>query len=154
MPDTHHTLVEAPLDGRKIGTARKAFRAAARLRSFRFAVNGIRLLVREEHNAWVHLAASIAVIAIGLALGLDLSDWRWIILAMALVWAAEALNTALEQLCNRASPDTDPIIKVVKDVAAGAVLIVAVAAALIGVATFLPYLQRTPPALTCERIAR
>ena len=146
MPDTHHPLAEAPRDGSKIGTARKAFRAAARLRSFGFALNGIRLLVREEHNAWLHLAASIAAIAIGLALRLDLSDWRWIILAMALVWAAEALNTALEQLCNRVSPDADPIIKVVKDVAPGAVLIVAVAPALIGGAPVLPDRKRTAPA--------
>ena len=75
---------------------------------------------------------AIAVVAVGLALRLDLYDWGWIILAIALVWSAEALNTAIEQVYNRISPDTDPIIKAAKDVAAGAVLIAAVAAALIG----------------------
>ena len=63
-------------------------------------------------------------------------------LAIALVFTAEALNTAIEQVCNLVSPRPDPVVKVVKDVAAGAVLVCAVAAAAIGVATFAP---RLPP---------
>ncbi len=101
----------------------------ARLRSFVYAGNGIRQLVRREHNAWIHLAASLAVIAAGYALRLNWSDWRRIILSIAWVWMTEALNPAIEELCNRVCPAPDPIIGRVKDIAAGAVLIAAIAAA-------------------------
>lgn len=129
-------MAEAPPISAQFGP----FRISARLCSFRYAINSLRLLVRFEHNAWIHFAATLGAIAVGSILRLSLADWRWIGLAVALVWMAEAFNTAIEQLCNRVSPGPDPIVKAVKDMAAGAVLVAATAAALIGAATFLPYL--------------
>ena len=110
-----------------------------RVASFRYAGNGLRLLVQREHNAWIHLAASFAVAAAGCALRVTTSDWRWLVIAMALVWIAEAFNTALEALCDRVCGAFDPVIGFIKDVGAAAVLLAAVAAALIGLLTFLPY---------------
>jgi diacylglycerol kinase (ATP) len=70
------------------------------------------------------------------------SEWCWIILAIVVVWTAEALNTALEFLTDAASPDYHPLVQKAKDVAAGAVLISAVGAAVIGLIILGPYLLR------------
>ncbi|WP_202798663.1 diacylglycerol kinase family protein [Sphingomonas elodea] len=121
-------------------TRLRVFTARARLSSFGYAARGVRELVGREHNAWIHLAATLAVAAAGLILRLDASDWRWLILAAALVWCAEAINTAVEGLCDHVHPGFDAVIGRVKDIAAGAVLIAAIAAALIGAITFLPHL--------------
>lgn len=119
---------------------RSRFRLTARAASFRHAIRGIIHLVRTEHNAWIHAASTVAVIASGVLLHVSLADWRWLVLSIALVWMAEAFNTAIEGLCDVVSPDHDDRIGRVKDVAAGAVLTCAGAAAVMGVITLLPYL--------------
>ena len=78
-------------------------------------------------------------IGAGLALEIDSVDWRWIAAALLWVWSVEALNTSIEQICNLISPEPDERVRIVKDVAAGAVLVSATGAALIGAFTFLPY---------------
>ena len=70
------------------------------------------------------------------------ADWCWIILAISIVWTAEALNTAFEFLADAASPEFHPLVRDAKDVAAGAVLLTAVAAAVIGAIIFWPYVAR------------
>ena len=116
------------------------FNIRARVKSFGYAANGFVALVRYEHNAWVHLAATCLVVITGLVLRVGLEDWRWLILAIALVWIVEALNTSIERLCHLLHPGQHPQIKVIKDVAACAVLIASASAALIGAATIWPYL--------------
>jgi len=118
----------------------KPFSLLARIRSFGYAFAGIGFMLRTQHNAWVHLAASVIVVAAGLGLRVDVSDWRWLIAAMLIVWAAEAFNTAVEYVCDMVSPGYSELVKHAKDVAAGAVLISAIGAALIGALTFWPYL--------------
>ncbi|CAM3264799.1 Diacylglycerol kinase [Sphingomonas antarctica] len=120
--------------------SRTPFSLHARSRSFFFAFRGIAYLARSEHNAWIHLAASVAAIALGGSLKISANDWRWIALAITLVWLAEALNTAIERLCDVVNPNFDQRIGHAKDVAAGGVLIAAIGAAAIGAVTFLPYL--------------
>lgn len=115
------------------------FSLSARLRSFGYAAEGLRYLFRHEHNAWVHLAVSSSAMGAGLALHISLADWRWLILSIALVLAAEAGNTATEQLCNLVHPARHPVVKRVKEVAAGAVLLCAMGAAAIGALTLWPY---------------
>lgn len=114
------------------------FSLRARLGSFVFAARGLRHMVRREHNARLHLAASLAVVGAGVTLRVSAEDWRWLVLAIAMVWLAEAFNTAIETLCDRVNPEFDPAIGRVKDVAAGAVLVASIAAALIGVLTLGP----------------
>ncbi len=125
--------------------APKGFSISARLKSFRYAIRGLRVLVREEHNARVHLAASLCAVAAGAALQLSLADWRWLVLAIALVWLAEAFNTAVEDICDRVCPDFDPAIGRIKDLAAGGVLVASLAAAAIGLLTLVPPLLRILP---------
>jgi diacylglycerol kinase (ATP) len=112
----------------------------ARLRSIGFALNGIRALIRHEANARVHLAASVAVVSAGLVLRCSLDEWRWLFSAMAMVWIAEAFNTAIEVLCNLNQPNFHPQVKLIKDLAAGAVLLAAIAATLIGASVAWPHL--------------
>ena len=114
-------------------------RATGRLQSFSHAFAGLAFLVRNEPNMRIHLAAALSAVIAGLSLHLSLSEWRWFIFAIALVVAAEALNTAVEQACNAFTRGYHPAIKAAKDVAAGAVLISAVAAALIGATIFPPH---------------
>lgn len=116
------------------------FSVKARFASFKFAFEGIKTLLREEHNARVHLAAALAVILTGLLLNISRHDWGLLILAIALVWITEALNTAVEVVCNLITTERHPLVKKAKDVAAAAVLLSALAAAVVGLLVFVPYI--------------
>jgi diacylglycerol kinase (ATP) len=109
-----------------------------RLRSIRHAVEGIGLMLATQHNAWIHLAATLGVTATGALFGLGREEWCWIVMACVAVWTAEALNTAFELLCDVASPEFHPLVKNARDVAAGAVLLAALGASVIGLAVFGP----------------
>lgn len=109
-----------------------------RLRSFVYAGRGVGYLVRNEHSSWIHLFFSLLVIAGGLFFELSVYDWRWIALSLALVWSAEAFNTSLEAICDLVSPDFHPLVKIAKDLAAGAVLILSFFAAFVGLSIFAP----------------
>jgi diacylglycerol kinase (ATP) len=117
----------------------RPFEFTGRIRSFRYAITGVIRMIRCQHNAWIHAAATVVAIALGVSFQLSRSEWCWIILAIAIVWTAEALNTAFEFLADAASPNFHPVVKDAKDVAAGAVLITAVAAVVIGAIVFWPH---------------
>jgi diacylglycerol kinase (ATP) len=110
-----------------------------RIRSIRCALAGVSLMVASQHNAWIHAAATLAVVAVGLSFGLTKAEWCWIVLAVISVWTAEALNTAFEFLTDVASPQFHPLAAKAKDVAAGAVLITAVGSVIIGLLVLGPY---------------
>jgi len=111
----------------------------ARARSFAFAGAGIWHVARTEPNAWIHAAATVLALGAGILLGISPLDWRWITLAIVAVWSAEAGNTAIEKACDLLCPGEDERVRIAKDAAAGAVLLVATGAAVIGLLTFLPY---------------
>src|SRR5262245_35647545 len=108
------------------------------LRSVKCAVRGIAIMLTTQHNAWLHAVATVAVMAMGVAVRLSVSEWCWIVWAISSVWTAEALNTAFEFLTDIASPNFHPIAEKAKDVAAGAVLLAACGAAVIGVLVLGP----------------
>jgi diacylglycerol kinase (ATP) len=118
------------------------FSIAARVKSFTYAFAGFAFMLRTQHNAWLHMIATILVIGAGFALDVSANDWRWLIAAIALVWLAETMNTAFEHLCDVVQPQFHQSVKRAKDIAAAAVLIGAIAAALIGWITFMPYVLR------------
>ena len=103
-----------------------------RARSFKYAFEGWWYVIRTQQNAWIHAVVSVTVILMGLWLSLSPRDWAVIILAIAMVWAAEFFNTALEAIVDLASPEMHHLAKVGKDVGATAVLIAAIASILIG----------------------
>ncbi|MFN3742145.1 MAG: diacylglycerol kinase family protein [Anaerolineales bacterium] len=104
----------------------------SRARSFRHAFHGWGYVLRTQQNAWIHAIVSLFVFSLGLWLRLSTQEWALLILTMAMVWAAEILNTAIEAVVDLASPSRHPLAKVGKDVGAAAVLIAALAAFLIG----------------------
>lgn len=114
------------------------FSMRKRLQSFRYAFAGIVYTLRTQHNAWIHSLISAAVLALGLWLGLRPIDWALIIVAGALVWSLEVANTAVEALVDLVSPEPHPLARIAKDAAAGAVLIAACAAALVGLLVLGP----------------
>ncbi len=114
---------------------------SARLQSFRCAGRGVRLMLRSQHNAWLHAIASCCVLVVGGLCVLTAAEWCWIILAIMAVWTAEALNTALEFLADVASPEFHPLVGHAKDVAAGGVLISAIGSAMIGVLVLGPHVR-------------
>lgn len=115
------------------------FSLVARMKSFRYALAGLRFMLHSQHNAWLHALATVMVLALSAFVGLSTTQWCIIILCIGLVWSAEAVNTALEALCDVVHPDQHPKIKIVKDVAAAAVLLMSIAAAIIGAIIFVPY---------------
>ncbi len=116
----------------------KPFSVGDRMRSFRYAFRGIRCILRTQHNAWLHALATAGVVVAGMALRVSGTEWCLLILAMTAVWAAEGLNTALEQLSDAVSPQDHPLVGEAKDAAAGAVLLSAIGAAVIGLIVFGP----------------
>ena len=115
---------------------------SARISSFRFALHGIAFLLRSQVNARIHFLATLVVVVAGISLQIAAADWGLVVLAIAGVWVAEGFNTAIEFLVDLVSPETHPLAGRVKDVAAGAVLIAAVAAVVVGLLVFVPPIQR------------
>ena len=113
--------------------------ARARQRSFQYAFQGLRRLYRES-NARIHAAVTLLVVVLGCTVELTLLDWVLLALAVTMVWVAEAMNTALEVLSDAAVPEHNPLIGAAKDVAAGAVLLAALGATVVGLLVFVPYL--------------
>jgi len=110
----------------------------SRIASFWHAFNGLWYVLRTQRNAWIHAAATILVVALGLWLGLSGWDWAVLVLSIAIVWMAEVLNTAIEAVVDLASPVHHPLAKVGKDVGAGAVLIAEATAVLVGLLVLGP----------------
>jgi diacylglycerol kinase (ATP) len=121
---------------------RRPFQFTGRIRSFKFAFSGLWTMLTSQHNAWIHACATVAVVAAGLVCGVSRAEWCWLVLAIMAVWTAEALNTAFEYLADVASPEFHPLVKSAKDVAAGAVLIAALGAVVIGLLVLGPHLLK------------
>jgi diacylglycerol kinase (ATP) len=119
-----------------------AFSIRKRIRSFYFAFRGIWFFFHSQHNAWIHAAAASVVVALGCMFRLSATEWCLIVLAIGWVWMAEMFNTALELLTDRISPEFHPLAEKTKDVAAGAVLVSAIGAAIMGLIVFLPKIFR------------
>ena len=109
-----------------------------RFSAFRCAFSGIAFMLRTQPHTRCHLVASIAVVILGIVLNVTRLEWLALIFAMAIVWTAEAFNTAIEVACDAITLEKHPLIGRAKDVSAGAVLIAAIFAAAVGTWVFLP----------------
>jgi diacylglycerol kinase len=110
----------------------KPQRSASVLLSFKYASAGILHTIRSQRNFRIHLVATTLVVAVGAWLGLSLEAWAILSLIVGLVLVTEIVNTAAETLVDLASPDYHPLAKQVKDLVAGAVLVVAVVSVIVG----------------------
>ena len=108
------------------------------MKSFTYAWNGILYAIRSEKHMRFHLLAAFLVTVAGWFFSINTTEWCLIISSIGAVIAAEIFNTALEQLVNLVSPQQHVIAGKVKDLAAGAVLVISIAALLIGIIIFVP----------------
>jgi diacylglycerol kinase (ATP) len=116
------------------------FSIKARLRSFRFAFEGLNAFFTTQHNAIIHLLMTMMAFIAAIFFNVSRGEAIAILLSAGFVWAAELFNTAIEKLADMASKDFHPKIKFIKDVSAAAVLISAIAAFITGAIIFLPKL--------------
>ena len=114
------------------------FSLRARIRSFRFAFEGLNSFFATQHNAVIHLLMTIVALIAAVFFNVCKGEAVAIIIAAGFVWAAELFNTAIEKLADMVSEDFHPSIKFIKDVSAAAVLISAIAAFITGIIIFLP----------------
>ena len=114
------------------------FSILKRLKCFTFAFNGLKILVQEEHNSWIHIAITICVVLAGFLLQISLIEWVAVVLCAGLVFALELVNSAIENMADFVSPQKDKIIGKVKDLSAAAVLIAAICSVIVGLIVFLP----------------
>lgn len=108
------------------------------LRSFKWAGQGLRYCITREKNFQVHCVMAVAAVILGVALKISSVEWVLVCMSIASVLAFEMLNSAIEHLCNIVHPGTHPLVKIIKDVSAGAVLIIAATAVICGAIVFIP----------------
>ena len=111
-------------------------------KAFVYAWQGFKALLRYEHNARIHLVAAVLAICAGVIFGISAIEWCVVVMCIGLVIAAEALNSAVEALADKISPDYDPLIGRAKDLGATAVTLLALVAAVVGCIVYLPYIIR------------
>ncbi|MEQ1675304.1 MAG: diacylglycerol kinase family protein [Chitinophagaceae bacterium] len=107
-------------------------------KSFGYAFNGIKAFFRTEHNALLHLLATIVVVILAVVFPVTTTEAAVLALSVGFVWAAELFNTAIEKIMDFISVEKQPQIKYIKDLSAAAVLVTAVAAAAAGLIVFIP----------------
>jgi diacylglycerol kinase (ATP) len=110
------------------------------LYSFRYAFSGLWYVLRTQRNARIHLLAALAATAMGLWLGLDAFRWAVLVLTIALVFFAEMINTVAEAIVDLSTAEYHPLARVAKDVCAGAVLVTAMSAFVVGLLVLGPLL--------------
>jgi len=116
------------------------FSIRARVKSFRFAFDGIACFFQREHNAWLHFMATIAVLTLTVLVGVTKTELLALIFAIGFVWVAEMFNTCIERVMDFVSVQQHPEIKFIKDLASGAVLTAAITALATGAIVFIPKL--------------
>lgn len=116
------------------------FSIKARLKSFVYAFAGIARIFKEEHNFRIHALAALLVISMGIYFPISTNEWFWIITCIAAVLASEMFNTAIEKLADCIDPNHNPTIGKIKDVSAGAVLVISFGCACIGIIIFWPHI--------------
>ena len=108
------------------------------INSFKYAIEGLVSSFKTERNMKIHIMAMIIVIALGIFMKLNKIEWCIITIAIVMVISAELFNTAIENVVDMVSPQKNPQAKLVKDIAAAAVLVLAIGAAVIGIIIFGP----------------
>lgn len=116
------------------------FSIIARIKSLDYAVKGFFLFLKNEHNAIIHLAATIVVIVLCFLLPVSQMEITTVSFAIGLVWMAELFNTAIEKIMDFSTTEKLPPVKFIKDVSAAAVLVASITALVVGCIVFIPKL--------------
>lgn len=109
-----------------------------RLSSFKFAFNGLKVLLKEEHNARLHVLAGLCAVIFGIVFSISALEWILVTMLIGFVFAMEILNTSIENIADYVSPDHHEKIGIIKDLGAAAVLIASFTALIVGGIIFIP----------------
>jgi len=118
----------------------QSFSVHARLRSFRYAWEGIAAFMQREHNAWLHFMATVAVVTLAALVKLTKSELLALVFVIGLVWITEMVNTCIEHIMDHVTPHHHPDVKFIKDLASGSVLVAAFTAVITAGIVFIPKL--------------
>lgn len=113
-----------------------------RAKAFGYAFKGIHNMFKSEAHAKIHLVATICVITCGVIFRIERWEWCAVLLCIGSVLMAEAFNTAIEKLADTITKERHPLIGAAKDIAAGAVLLLVMAAIAVGLIVFLPHMLK------------
>lgn len=116
----------------------KRFSWKERGNSFTYAWNGIKAVLKTEHNSWIHLFLTMGAIVLSFVLKISAGEFIALLIVITMVWVAEIFNTAIEKTMDFISKEKHPQIKLVKDLAAAAVLVSAACAVVVGCIIFVP----------------
>lgn len=111
------------------------------LKSFTFAINGLNFFLKQETNARIHLFVAIIIIIMAFMFKISSLEWVAIFIVIGLVFVLEIVNTVIESICNFISPQINQQIKIIKDLAAAAVLVTSIVAVIVGLIIFLPHIS-------------
>ncbi|MBO4740574.1 MAG: diacylglycerol kinase family protein [Bacteroidales bacterium] len=114
------------------------FSVRKRIKSFSYAFAGLRVLFREEHNAWIHAVAAVLAVAMGFLFRISPMEWIAVVIVIGMVFAAEIINSSIERTSDFVKAERDDRKRDIKDLGAAAVLVCAIAAAVVGIIIFLP----------------
>ena len=117
---------------------KQKFSILKRIESFGFAFNGLKILIKEEHNSRIHLFVAIVVVIVSFIFQISSSEWILILFSISFVLVTEIINSAIENISDFISPEKHNSIKKIKDLAAAAVLISSITALIVGLIIFLP----------------
>ncbi len=112
------------------------------MKSFGFAIEGIKTATKYNRNIRIHFVMAVLVLALGLVFGLDLSEFAIIAMIILLVISAEMINTAIEEVIDLVTKDYRQEAKYAKDVSAGMVLLVSIGSILVGLLIFTPHVLK------------
>jgi diacylglycerol kinase (ATP) len=108
------------------------------LKSFRYAAHGLKMVLSSERNARIHIAFAIIALLLSIVLRIDLQQWLFVVISIALVFFAEITNTAIEKTLDLISQENNQLIKIIKDMTAAGVLVTAISAVIVAALIFLP----------------
>jgi len=118
----------------------KRFSLKSRVKSFGYAINGLKTVYKTEHNLWIHTLALAVVVLLGFFLNISCTEWVLIVIASGVVLSSEILNSAIEYIADFVSPDYSELVGKAKDIAAAAVLVTALMSLVVGGIIFVPKL--------------
>lgn len=107
-------------------------------KTFGNALNGLSLFFRKERNGKIQAAVTVIILITGFLFNISAIEWILVLICICLVLALEIMNSALEHLCNLVHKEYHPSIKIIKDIAAGAVLFASIISVIIALIIFLP----------------
>lgn len=116
----------------------KPFSVSQRIKSFSFAINGLKILFRTEHNARIHLIAAVLVVLMSIYFNLSAIEWVIVLFCISMVFVAELFNSSIEYLADAVSTEKNKKIGAAKDLGAAAVLVSAIFSVVVGLIVFTP----------------